>query len=405
MKEATTIGWLRHNFLPPSETFIYESLRALEAAGVPVHVLALNRKSAHKFPDVNVTALNDSPRGWFGAASYWLTGRSVRAQSWSREVALIHAHMGYTAAHGLSLARQRGLPLVTSFYGRDVTLAGSRMRFAPQYLPYALRREALMTEGDRFLVLSKHMRGELLEQGYPAAKIRVVRLGIDVDRFAAPAPRASTRTCTVLMIGREVQKKGFDDGLRACSIARARGAKIRVVLLGTRGPLREGLQRLARELELPVEWPNPKTSVVGLLAQAHVLLVPSRTADNGDSEGTPTVICEASAAGLPIVATRHAGIPEQVAHDRTGLLTPERDLDELASALVTLAADEDRRRALGATGREKMLAEYSLAAHTRSLIDIYQELLPPDTLVHTACGGNGRVRDHSVRVTHGDSPE
>ncbi|NOY90575.1 MAG: glycosyltransferase [Deltaproteobacteria bacterium] len=381
MNEAPTIGWLRHNFLPPSETFIYASLRGLDAAGIPVHVLALNRRSARKFPDANVTALNDSPGACFGAAAYWLTGRSARERSWSQRVSLVHAHMGYTGAHGLRIARRRKLPLVTSFYGRDVTLAGSPMRFAPQYLPYALWREALMAEGDRFLVLSRHMRRRLLEQGYPGGRIRIVRLGIDIDRFTMLAPRPSTRISTVLMIGREVQKKGFDDGLRACAIARARGAKIRVVLLGTRGPLRSGLQRLARDLQLAVEWPSPKTCVPGLLAQANILLVPSRTADNGDSEGTPTVICEAAAAGLPIVATRHAGIPEQVVDGSTGLLTPERDLDKLASALVTLAADDDMRRALGAAGRRKMLAEYSLEAHTRSLIEIYQELLPSETLV------------------------
>lgn len=372
----TTVGWIRHNFLPPSETFIYQSLRGLEGAGVHVSVLALNRKSVAKFPDARVTALNDSKRAWFGAARYWLTTRSRREEQWAREVELVHAHMGYTAGHALDVAARRRVPLVTSFYGRDVTLAGSSRRFAPQYLPYALRRGALMERGDRFVVLSRHMRDALCAQGYPAGRIRIVRLGIDVERFASVSRRDPDDTCTVVMIGREVQKKGFDDGLRACALARDGGARLRVVLLGTGGALRGELSRLAQELHLPVEWPDPSTPVPQVLADADVMLVPSRTADNGDSEGTPTVICEGSAAGLPIVATRHAGIPEQVDHERTGLLTPERDVDGLASALVELAADADARGRMGAAGRAKMRQEYSLRAHTEALLAVYRELLP-----------------------------
>ena len=288
--------------------------------------------------------------------------------------------MGYTGVHALGAAARNGLPLVTSFYGHDVSIGGSHDRFLPGYWPYALRRRQLFRRGDRFLVLSRVMAAALAAQGCPPEKIRVVPLGIALARFAGPRPpRPADAPLRVLMVGREVEKKGFDDGLRACALVRDAGVQLRVVILGTGGSLRPSLERLAASLALPVEWPAPSSDVPQAMAAADVLLVPSRTAANGDQEGTPTVICEASAAGLPIVSTLHAGIPEQVETTddarRTGFLVPERDHAGLARALIDLSGDADLRATLGANGRRKMQAEYSLAAHRDALLATYRELL------------------------------
>ena len=380
MAPSPTIGWLRHNFLPSSETFIYTALRALVAAGTPVKVLAISRMCREKFPDADVTALTDAPLGWLQTGLYWTTGHAPAQARWAREVKLIHAHMGYTGVHALGAAARNGLPLVTSFYGHDVSIGGSHDRFLPGYWPYALRRRQLFRRGDRFLVLSRVMAAALAAQGCPPEKIRVVPLGIALARFAGPRPpRPADAPLRVLMVGREVEKKGFDDGLRACALVRDAGVQLRVVILGTGGSLRPSLERLAASLALPVEWPAPSSDVPQAMAAADVLLVPSRTAANGDQEGTPTVICEASAAGLPIVSTLHAGIPEQVETTddarRTGFLVPERDHAGLARALIDLSGDADLRATLGANGRRKMQAEYSLAAHRDVLLATYRELL------------------------------
>jgi len=378
MVPASPIGWLRHNFLPASETFIYTALRAVVAAGTPVRVLAINRLCADKFPDAEVTALGAGPRGWLERPLYWTTGYSPRQDRWARGVRLIHAHMGYTGVHALGACARHGLPLVTSFYGHDVSLAHSRDRLLPPYWPYALHRRRLFRRGARFLVLSRHMGAALAAQGCPPAKIRVVPLGIDLERFAGARPaRPEGAPLVVLMVGREVEKKGFDDGLRACARARDAGLALELRVLGTGDVLQPALRRLADELRLPVTWLAPRSDVPAAMAAADVLLVPSRTAASGDQEGTPTVICEGGAAGLPVVSTLHAGIPEQVADGETGLLVPERDLAGMAAALQRLGADPALRARLGAAGRAKMRAEYSLAAHRDALLSIYDELLTP----------------------------
>lgn len=385
------VGVLRHYFLPPSETFIYESLRSLDRYSA--RVFAIEQRTADKFPFPNVTALRSQPLGSLEALLYRVTTYSPRYFAWARENRLLHAHMGYTGVHGIAAARRFGLPLVTSFYGRDTTILGSYSRFLPSYWHFWAFARLLFGVGDRFLVLSADMKQRLAASGCPEHKIRIVPLGINLDRFRVDRrPRAGTKP-QVLMVGREVEKKGFDDGLRACAAARDQGADIDVVVLGTNGPLRPALERQAAELGLRVSWPDPKSSVVEAMREADILLVPSRTAANGDKEGTPTVICEGSTAALPIVATRHAGIPEQVAHEATGLLAAERDVDTLGAHLARLARDAELRVALGRAGRDKMEREFSLAAHRDNLQAVYDELLG------TGAAGTERRPTHST--SHG----
>ncbi len=112
-------------------------------------------------------------------------------------MSLIHAHLGQTRAHALLTAARRGLPLVTSFYGKDVTVRGSRLRLLPAYWHFAALAPALFRRGDRFLALSQHMRGQLVAQGCPESKIRVVPLGVDLSRFqpARRGRRGRARGC------------------------------------------------------------------------------------------------------------------------------------------------------------------------------------------------------------------
>ncbi|MGE0547030.1 MAG: glycosyltransferase [Kofleriaceae bacterium] len=363
---AIPIGFLRHNFLGRSETFIYNSMCALEAGGsYAVRVLALRRVLSERFPWTDVTEL--------GMLSRWLyrvTRLAPAFTRWARSVRLIHAQLGQAGPFAMAGAAVAGVPFVVSYYGHDVVLHHSNERFQPFAWWYGLLRRRMFTRAAKIIVLSEAMRRALIAQGCSPDKLAIVRLGVDLDRFdVARSPHRGP--LRILMVGREVDKKGFDDGLRACRALQDRGTPCTVTLLGSEGPLARKLRELARELRLEVSWLDPASSVVEAMARADVLLVPSRRAADGDEEGTPTVIVEGSAARLPIVSTRHAGIPEQVADRVTGYLADERDPAGLAAALERLARDPDHRSALGAAGREHMQRSYSLAAHRARLEAIY----------------------------------
>ncbi len=373
------VGVLRHYFLPPSETFIYQSILALDR--YRPRVFTMERRSAQKFPWGDVTALRSLPLGKLEALLYRVTTYSPRFFAWARGNALIHAHIGYTGVQALAVTARYQIPLVTSFYGRDVTLLDSASRFNPTYWHYLALWRLLFSRGARFCVLSEEMRRALVDAGCPEEKLRVVPLGIDLKRFDLPPQRPNARP-RVLMVGRETDKKGFDDGLRACAAARARGAALEVVLLGTGGPLLYELRRLAESLRLEVRWPDPSTPVPEEMARADIMLVPSRKAADGDKEGTPTVIFEAMAAGLPVISTRHAGIPEQVEEGATGLLAGERDVEGLTAHLVALSSSAARREAMGRVGRRRVEREFSVAAHRDKLQAVYDEVLAGRPSVH-----------------------
>jgi colanic acid/amylovoran biosynthesis glycosyltransferase len=376
MSERIPVGFLRHNFLHRSESWLYGSMQGLEEGGrYHVRVFALRRYLAERFPWTDVTLLGGPAQAW-----YWLTRRAPAFTRWANSVRLIHAHLGPTGPFAMAGALAAGVPFVVSYYGHDVVMFRTRERFEPWAWWYTLLRRRVFARAARIVVLSEHMRRALIAQGCPEEKVAVVRLGVDVARFAGAARevRDARQPLRVLMVGREVDKKGFDDGLAAVRGAIDRGVPCEVTMLGTGGPLAPYLRLKARSLGVDVRWLEPAHPVAAAMAGADVLLAPSRTAADGDEEGTPTVIVEAGAAGLPVVSTRHAGIPEQIDDGVSGLLAGERDIWGLTEALATMARDPVRAHAMGVAGRARMTRAYSLAAHRARLHAVYDAVLAPE---------------------------
>jgi glycosyltransferase involved in cell wall biosynthesis len=93
-------------------------------------------------------------------------------------------------------------------------------------------------------------------------------------------------------------------------------------------------------------------------------------AANGDSEGTPNSVMEASACGLPVVATRHAGIPDVVIHNETGYLVDERDVDAMARHMIALVDAPEQAAAMGAAGRARVERGFSMDVSMRRLLAV-----------------------------------
>jgi hypothetical protein len=119
---------------------------------------------------------------------------------------------------------------------------------------------------------------------------------------------------------------------------------------------------------------------------ADIFLLPSVTAANGDSEGMPLSIMEAQAMELPVVATLHTGIPEEVVDGKTGFLVPERDPAALAGRLKELIKDPGLRARMGKEGRAYVEANFDHKDAADRLERLFQRLFKEKTLVSgTAC--------------------
>jgi len=291
-----------------------------------------------------------------------------------RDVApdLIHAHFGWSGIRSLLLKHFLGLPMVTTFGGRDMGMQADLPGMKALY-------DLLLAASDRVICVSEDLRGAAVARGADPARTEVVRRGVDLDRFprverSGRDPEAPLR---ILMVGRLVPKKGHRMALEAAARLATAGVAFRLRVLGE-GEEGPALRSLARHHGLGgyLEWGGvcAPEAVPGELAAADLLLHCAVTPPGGDREGIPNAVVEAAATGLPVVGTRHGGIGEVVTDGETGWLVDEGDVGGLARALCDAAGRPGRRRALGEAAAARARARFDVRTQVARHVEIYTEL-------------------------------
>jgi colanic acid/amylovoran biosynthesis glycosyltransferase len=304
--------------------------------------------------------------GWMPLA------RTVRRLAAERPFDVVHCHYGYMGLRYRVAARLWRAPLVVSFYGHDVS-AFPRERGRGVYAP-------LFREASAVASLSAHMDGRLRALGCRAALLRRVPLAVDPDEFRAPArPRPTAGGAVrLLTVARLTEKKGIAYALRALAAVAGAHPAVRYDVVGD-GPLRGELEVLAGQLGVGdrVRFLGARDGayVRDAMRAADLFVLPSVTAADGDEEGTPTVLLEAASCGLPVLATRHAGIPELVLEGRSALLVPERDAGALAHALRRLLDAPERWAAMSEAGREHVRRTHAVPLVAARLEALYDEVV------------------------------
>jgi colanic acid/amylovoran biosynthesis glycosyltransferase len=207
-------------------------------------------------------------------------------------------------------------------------------------------------------------------------------MGIDPGRFPfALRERRQGSLLRVLTVGRLVEKKGVDLGLAAVATLAAQGVIVHYDIVGD-GPLRASLEVAAGRLGLGGRvvfhgWQN-QAAVARLMAGSDVLLAPSRTDSAGDQEGIPVTLMEAMASGLPVVSTRHSGIPELIDHGVSGWLAEEGDVAGLIEGLARLEGDPYLALRFGRAARERIAADYDVVRLNARLESMLMRLAAGD---------------------------
>lgn len=353
------------NFLAYSQTFIYEEIRHHDR--YTVEVFCRRRLLAERFPFTPVHV---------AGPLYGVTCRDAGFDARFRAAgfALVHAHFGLGAVYARPFARRHRLPLVVTFHGYDVPLLSSPTRWLPQHLRYAVMGPRVLADMTLGLCASVELRDMLVALGVPSERLRVHRLGIDLARFR-PGTRAGDEF-RVVMVGRFVEKKGFEYGIRGFAAVAREEPRLRLTVIGE-GERGRALRRLAASegVQDRVEFTGPlaPAEVAARLATSDVLLAPSVVDREGNRESGLIVVKEASACGTVPIGTRHGGIPEIIDDGVTGYLVPERDAGALAGRLRSLVGDAALCDRLGHAARAKMLREYDNAERVRALESLYDE--------------------------------
>jgi colanic acid/amylovoran biosynthesis glycosyltransferase len=367
---------LLDSYLPRTETFIWQTLRKLRR--YPPLVLAdrLENLDAFPLPGAEFLKLEPSRSLWSRAlARVTADFAPVRYPGGldalrGRDIAVCHVHKGFRALVTREFTRALGRPLIVNFYGSDVSQRPFLKRAARGYRDIFSQSRFLLVEGPA-------MRQRLLALGASGEKIREQRIAIDPAEYPfRKRDWDGNRPVHILFVGRMVEKKGLEIGLKALADPRV-DYPWRLTVIGD-GPLRPRLSALAERLGIGdrVEFVGSRSLAETRAAlQAHdLLLQPSRAASDGDAEGgAPTIILEAQACGMPVISTTHDDISHVTAPGQSAWLAPEGDAAALAYLLRRAGEEADRWGVMGLAGRAKIEADHDVKRVAAALEDLYAE--------------------------------
>ena len=285
------------------------------------------------------------------------------------KVDAVLAEFAPTATLSMDACRKVDVPLIAHVHGFDAY----RQRTLETY---GRRYHELFQIAAAIIGVSRDMQTQLQSLGAPVAKLHYNSCGVDPSAFSGADPLRSSPV--FVAVGRFVNKKAPQLTLLAFKAALEKVPDARLVIIGD-GPLWEACYQMRRSLDLEnsVELPGPKShdEVAQTMEHARAFVQHSIRTQDGDSEGTPVAVLEAGASGLPVIATRHAGIKDAVLDQKTGLLVEEGDINGMAEQMVRLARDPQLAADLGKAGREWISAEYSMSKSIKNLWAIIEQAM------------------------------
>lgn len=402
------VGYVMTHYPRNAQTFIAGEIDAVRAAGVAVQCFAMNRPDAAELAvagaadraadtvylkDRRWAAIGDALvfAVWHPIGMTRLIGTVLKSGGGSiRRSARRLAHLVQAArvarvakAHGIRhLHAHFGLaPATIAWFASRLLALGERPAgfsftihgFHDFADPAETRLDLKAPAADAVVCVSDFTRGQLFLNADPAAwpKAHVVRCGIDLAEWQYQAPRRGEGPVTVVAIGRLSPEKGFGILLEAMAELRDAGAPVRLRLVGD-GPervaLTEAIARLSLAEHVSLVGELPPAQVREELRNADIFCLPSF------SEGLPVSIMEAMAAGVPVVTTWIAGIPELAADGVTALTVPPARVDALAWALRRLAEDPALAGQLAEAARTRVEMQHDQATNGRAMADLMRGL-------------------------------
>jgi glycosyltransferase involved in cell wall biosynthesis len=276
----------------------------------------------------------------------------------------------------LHLHSRRGADVLGAIAGRlaGVPVVLSRRVDNPEARAWVALKYRLH---DRVIAISQGIADVLAAEGVAASRLRVVRSSLDPAPWQSPVPRAAfcaefdvpEPAVLIGVVAQLIERKGHRvlfDALRALPDR----SRLRVVCFG-QGPLRETLEREAADLGETVRFACFRNDLARWIGALDLLVHPALM------EGLGVSLLQASAAGVPIIASRAGGMPEAVADEETGLLVAPGDAGALSAALRRLIEDPDLRRRFGDQGRARIEREFSVETMVRGNLAVYRELVGP----------------------------
>ena len=300
----------------------------------------------------------------FGKEHYFMARRALRLFLKNHKIDVVLAEYGHTGASIFNICEKMNIPLVVHFHGYDAYENTILDNFKNQYAEMFKKASAIIG-------VSKHMINQLKNLGAPNEKLFYNVYGVDTKIFKQAFP--SKNPPVLLAVGRFVDKKAPFLTILAFEKVLKEIPKSKLKMIGD-GYLLDTCKRLVKSLGISnsVDFlpPQPHESIAKEMNKARAFVQHSVTPFHGDSEGTPVSILEASVTGLPVISTYHAGIPDVIENEKSGLLVPEGDFKAMANNMLRILKNPKLAEEMGKYGRKKNSGRFSIENSINNLSEV-----------------------------------
>lgn len=281
------------------------------------------------------------------------------------KVDVVLAEYGTHAHFILPYIKKADLPLVVHFHGFDASVI--------QVVKNHNHYKEVFQYASKVVAVSQKMEQLLLEMGCPREKL-VYNVYGPQPEFLEVQPKFTKKQ--FVAIGRFTDKKAPYYTVLAFKKALENHPDAKLIMAGD-GYLLNTCKNLVKHLgmEAQVEFPGViiPERYRELLSESIGFIQHSITAETGDMEGTPLAVLEASAAGLPVISTNHAGIPDVIIHGEAGLLCEEHEVAAMANNMLVLLDNPSLAKEMGQAGKKNILENFSMERHIQVLQNTLSE--------------------------------
>ena len=242
--------------------------------------------------------------------------------------------------------------------------------------------DTLLKKSDLVVTNCEFFKKRLLDLGANPEKTIVYYSAIDCNKFsysARIAHRSKNDIINIVTVGRLVEKKGIEDLVEAAHRVIAKKRKVHLTIIGEGYRAKKNLKKLVLNLgiEDSVTFAGWRTQdeIARYLKEADIFVLASKTAKNKDQDAIPNALKEAMSTGVPVVTTRHGGIPELVKDGVNGYLVDEGNISEIADRIIELADNQELRTIFSINGRRAVEALFDLSVKNAELSKILKKLV------------------------------
>jgi glycosyltransferase involved in cell wall biosynthesis len=279
----------------------------------------------------------------------------------SKNIQTVLANYGVLSVNLLEACRKNNIQLFVHFHGFDASHRGTIEQFKNGYL-------SVFQYCNKIVSVSNYMTENLIKTGADANKIINIPYGVNLKNFSGKTVWEDNHK--IYFVGRFTAKKAPDKLILAFQKILGSIPNAQLNLIGE-GELFESSKLMVKQLNMDqyviFHGKQSPEYIINELKKARLFMQHSVVAENGDSEGTPNTILEASAMGLPIVSTKHAGIKEAVVDGVTGYLVDEHDWENMANRAIELLKDLNLCQKMGNAARLHIENHYDIVNQSKKL--------------------------------------